>query len=156
MRLPWLMEEILDAWDVARKRPQFKAEYMVTHNIVGALEAAARAAAERLKLSPEKTDELVAHYTGLTREVKGDKPVPPFLFVISKDSRDHSPEVYKEVILPMFAAMNPAPRTHVTRFMAGVHTYTKPEEGLPFGIAPAAAQYYHDAITGGFFVAAKN
>ena len=60
-----------------------------------------------------------------------------------------------DVILPMFAAMNPAPRTHVTRFMAGVHTYTKPEEGLPFGIAPAAAQYYHDAITGGFFVANK-
>jgi hypothetical protein len=52
----------------------------------------------------------------------------------------------------MFNAMTPAPRTAVTRFMAGVHTYTKPEEGLPFGIAPAAAQYYHDAITGGFFV----
>ena len=26
MRLPWLMEEILEAWEVARKRPQFKAE----------------------------------------------------------------------------------------------------------------------------------
>ena len=51
MRLPWLMEEILDAWDVAKKRPQFKAEYMITHNIVGALEQAARAAAARLKLS---------------------------------------------------------------------------------------------------------
>ena len=155
MRLPWLMEEILDAWDVARKRPQFKAEYMVTHNIVGALEQAARAAATRLKLSPDETEKLVAHFTGLTSELKGDgvKRVPPFLFVISKDSRDHSPEAYKEVILPMFNAMNPTPRTHVTRFMAGVHTYTKPEEGLPFGIAPAAAQYYHDAITGGFFVA---
>jgi hypothetical protein len=32
----------LEAWDVA-KRPQFK-EYMITHNIVGALEQAARAA----------------------------------------------------------------------------------------------------------------
>jgi hypothetical protein len=31
------------------------------------------------------------------------------------------------------------------------HT-TKASKGLPFGIAPAAAQYYHDAITGGFFV----
>jgi hypothetical protein len=78
--------------------------------------------------------------------------VPPFLFVISKDSRDHSPEVYREVILPMFAAMNPAPRVHVTRFGAGVHTYTKPEQDLPVGIAPTAAQFYHDAITGGFFV----
>ncbi len=151
MRLPWLMEEILDAWEVARKRPQFKAEYMVTHNIVSALEQAARAAALRLKLSPDETEKLVARYTGLTREVKGGKPVPPFLFVISKDSRDHSPQVYEDVIIPMFNAMSPTPRTAVTRFMAGVHTYTKPEEGLPFGIAPAAAQYYHDAIVGGFF-----
>ena len=154
MRLPWLMEEILDAWDLAKKRPQFKAEYMVTHNIVGALEEAARAAAARIKMSPAETEKLVDHFKGLTRELKGDgaKRVPPFLFVISKDSRDHSPEVYEEVIIPMFEAMNPKPRTAVTRFMAGVHTYTKPEEGLPFGIAPAAAQYYHDAITGGFFV----
>ena len=154
MRLPWLMEEILEAWEVARKRPQFKAEYMVTHNIVGALEQAARAAAERLHMSPSGADDLVAHFCGFTRELQGEgvKRVPPFLFVISKDSRDHSPQVYDDVIIPMFNAMTPAPRTAVTRFMAGVHTYTKPEEGLPFGIAPAAAQYYHDAITGGFFV----
>ncbi len=146
MRLPWLMEEILDAWDVARKRPQFKAEYMITHNIVGALEQAARAAAARLKMKPEETQNLVAHYLGYTRPLSGPgvKPVPPFLFVISKDSRDHSPEVYREVIIPMF-------RVHVTRFGAGVHTYTKPEPGLPVGIAPAAAKFYHDAITGGFF-----
>ena len=43
MRLPWLMEEIFEAWDIARKRPQFKAEYMVTHNILGALREAAGA-----------------------------------------------------------------------------------------------------------------
>ena len=154
MRLPWLMEEVLDAWDVARKRPQFKAEYMITHNIVGALSEAARAAAARLKLSADESDKLVAHYLGYTRPLAGPgvKPVPPFLFVISKDSRDHSPEVYREVIIPMFQAIDPAPRVHVTRFGAGVHTYTKPEPGLPVGIAPAAAQFYHDAITGGFFV----
>jgi hypothetical protein len=148
------MEEVLDAWEVARKRPQFKAEYMITHNIVGALEQAARAAAARLKISADETDKLVAHYRGFTRPLAGPgaKPVPPFLFVISKDSRDHSPEVYREVIIPMFQAMAPAPRVHVTRFGAGVHTYTKPEPGLPVGIAPAAAQFYHDAITGGFFV----
>src|SRR5499426_2805962 len=155
MRLPWLMEEIFEAWEVAKKRPQFKAEYMITHNIVGALEAAARAAAARLKMSTGDTEVLVAHYRGYTRPLtrSGVKPVPPFLFVISKDSRDHSPEVYREVIIPMFAAIEPAPRVAVTRFMAGVHTYTKPEPGLPVGIAPAAAQFYHDAITGGFFVA---
>jgi hypothetical protein len=154
MRLPWLMEEILDAWEAARKRPQFKAEYMITHNIVGALEQAARAAAGRLGLGPAETESLVGHYLGYTRELSGpgSKPVPPFLFVISKDSRDHSPEVYREVIIPMFQAMKPAPRVAVTRFGAGVHTYTKPEPDLPVGIAPAAAQFYHDAITGGFFV----
>jgi hypothetical protein len=155
MRLPWLMEEIFEAWDAAKKRPQFKAEYMITHNIVGALELAARAAATRLRMSGTETEKLVAHYLGYTRPLEGTgvKPVPPFLFVISKDSRDHSPEVYREVIIPMFQAMKPAPRVAVTRFMAGVHTYTKPEPGLPVGIAPAAAQFYFEAITGGYFVA---
>jgi hypothetical protein len=154
MRLPSLMEEILDAWEVARRRPQFKAEYMITHNIVGALERAARAAAARLQLEVAETEELVTHYLGYTRELTGPgvKPVPPFLFVISKDSRDHSPEVYREVIMPMFAAMSPAPRVALTRFGAGVHTYTKPEPGLPIGIAPAAAQFYVQAIQEGFFV----
>jgi hypothetical protein len=154
MRLPSLMEEILDAWDIARKRPQFKAEYMITHNIVGALEQAARAAAARLRMDAAEAEKLVAHYLGYTRELKGPgvKPVPPFLFVISKDSRDHSPEVYREVIMPMFAAMKPVPRVALTRFGAGVHTYTKPEPGLPIGIAPAAAQLYVRAIQEGFFV----
>ena len=155
MRLPWLMEEILDAWDVAKKRPQFKAEYMITHNIVGALESAARACGEapwhvvrgRAEARRSITSAIRVNCGG-----PGVKPVPPYLFVIAKDSRDHSPEVYREVILPMFAQMNPAPRTHVTRFMAGVHTYTKPEQDLPMGIAPAAAHYFNDAITGGYFV----
>jgi hypothetical protein len=52
----------------------------------------------------------------------------------------------------MFEAMKPAPRVAVTRLMAGVHTYTKPEPSLPVGIAPAAAQFYMDAIRGGYFV----
>lgn len=155
MRLPWLMEEIFEAWETARKRPQFKAEYMVTHNIVGALEQAARVSARRLGYDRDRERELVDHYLGFTRELKGPgvKPVPPYLFGLAKDSRDHSPEVYKEVILPMFAAMDPAPRTAVTRFGAGVHTYTKPEKDLPFGIAPPAAKLYHDAIVGGFYLA---
>ena len=154
MRLPWLMEEILDAWDIARKRPQFKAEYMITHNIVGALESAARVVARRLNMSAADEQKLVDHYIGYTKELSGPgvKPVPPYLFVIAKDSRDHNPEVYRDVILPMFAQMNPAPRTHVTRFLAGVHTYTKPEQDLPMGIAPAAAHYFNEAIMGGYFV----
>jgi hypothetical protein len=154
MRLPWLMEEILDRWDIQKKRPNFKAEYVVTHNIVRSLEAAARAAARRLKLNRADTRALVDRFTGYTRPLVGEgvKPVPPFLFGISKDSRDHSPEVYGEVIIPQFKAMRPRPRTAVTRFGAGVHSYWTPEKDLPLGIAPAVAQFYHDAITGGFYV----
>lgn len=154
MRLPWLMEEILDAWEIARKRPQFKAEYMITHNILGALEEAARVSARRLGLDAAGTQSLVTRFRGYTRELSGPavKPVPPFLFVISKDSRDHNPEVYRDVIIPSFRQMSPAPRVAVTRMMAGVHAYTKPEDDLPMGIAPAAAHYYNDAIVGGYFV----
>ena len=74
-----------------------------------------------------------------------------FLFIITKDSRDHSPEVYQEVILPAFAAMRPAPRTHLTHLGAGVHAFWKAEEGLPQGVAPAAIKLWNDAITGGYF-----
>jgi hypothetical protein len=153
MRLPWLMEEILAEWEREKKRPQFKAEYMITHNIVDSLEEAAHVSAERLRLNGEEASALVARYLGYTRELSGPgvKPVPPFLFVISKDSRDHSPEVYREVIIPAFQRMSPQPRVAVTRFHAGGHFYTKPEPDLPVGIAPAAAQFYKDAIVGGFF-----
>jgi hypothetical protein len=154
MRLPWLMEEILDRWDSAKKRPNFKAEYVITHNIVGSLEAAARVSARRLKLNRTDTKALITRFAGYTRPLEGDgvKPVPPFLFAISKDSRDHSPEVYREVILPLFKAMKPRPKFALTRFGAGVHSYWTPEKDLPLGIAPAVAQFYHDAIKGGFYM----
>src|SRR5207249_8164215 len=64
MRLPWLMEDVLDWWDKTKARPQFKAEYVITHNIRGSLEAAARAVAVRLKLSADETQALVKHYLG--------------------------------------------------------------------------------------------
>ena len=154
MRLPWLMEEILDRWDSAKRRPNFKAEYVVTHNIVGSLEAAARVSARRLALNRTDTKALVDRFVGYTRPLVGEgvKPVPPFLFGISKDSRDHSPEVYREVIIPLFKAMKPRPKIAVTRFGAGVHSYWTAEKDLPFGIAPVVAQFNHDAITEGFYV----
>ena len=157
MRLPWLMEEILDRWENARKRPNFKAEYVVTHNIVKSLEAAARHSARRLGLNQRETRSLIHRFVGYTRPLEGPgvKSVPPFLFGISKDSRDHSPEVYREVILPMFRDMTPRPKIGLTRFGAGVHSYWTPEKDLPLGIAPAVAQFYHDAITGGFFTVAR-
>lgn len=154
MRLPWLMEEIFDYWEKVKARPQFKAEYIITHNIAASLEAAARAVAARLKKSPEETEALVKHYLGFPfpQTGPGAKPVPPVLFCITKDSRDHSPEVYKEVVLPMFATLDPAPKVRVTRWGAGVHTYHKSEPGLPLGVAPPVAEFYVRAIQEGYFV----
>jgi len=154
MRLPSLMEEVLDYWARTKSRPQFKAEYIITHNIRSSLEAAARAVATRLKMSPQETDALIAHYLGYPYPQTGPsaKPVPPVLFVIAKDSRDHSPEVYREVVLPMFAKLDPAPKVRLTRFGAGVHVYQKSEPELPLGIAPPVAEFYVDAIQQGYFV----
>jgi hypothetical protein len=153
MRLPWLMEEILDWWDKTKARPQFKAEYIITHNIRGSLEAAARAAAARLKMPGADTAAVIAHYLGFPYPLSGPgaKPVPPVLFCISKDSRDHSPEVYREVVVPMFARLDPAPKVRVTQWGAGVHTYHKSEPGLPLGIAPPVAEFYVRAIQEGYF-----
>src|SRR5260221_7989780 len=81
MRLPWLMEEVLDAWDKTKARPQFKAEYIITHNIRASLEAAARAVAARLNMSSADTEALVQHYLGYPypQTGPGAKPVPPVL-----------------------------------------------------------------------------
>ena len=155
IRLPSLMEAVLESWEKEKMRPQFKAEYIVTHNIVGSLTEAAQASAKRLDMSPKETESLVKRYLGYPRELSGPgtKPLPPFLFGISLNSRDHSPEVYKEVEIPIFKAMKPAPRVTVTQFDAGVHRYMTSEKDLPMGIGPAVIKFWHDAITGGFFVA---
>lgn len=154
MRLPWLMEEILDWWDKTKARPQFKAEYTITHNIVASLTGAAQAVAERLKLNRDAAEALLQHYLGFPFPQTGPdaKPVPPVLIAISKDSRDHSPDVYREVVLPMFTEIRPEPKVWLTQFGAGVHTYHKSEEGLPLGIAPPVAKFYNDAIVGGYFL----
>ena len=153
MRLPWLMEEIFENWDRGKIRPQFKAEYAVTANLLDALEAGARAAAQRLGFDGVQTRALVDRYRGYTRELSGPgvKPVPPILFGLAKDSRDNSPQAYSEVIEPMLRKLDPPPRVATMRFGAGVHVYSKPENDLPAGIAPAAAKLYNDAILGGFF-----
>ncbi|HXG53039.1 MAG TPA: hypothetical protein VNN77_16710 [candidate division Zixibacteria bacterium] len=154
MRLPAIMEDIFAAWENVRSRPQFKAEYIVTHAITASLETAARVSAARLKMNADETEALVRRFIGYTRELSGEgvKPLPPFLFEISKDSRDHSPEVYQEVILPGFRAMKPAPRIALTRFGAGVHSFWKAEKDLPLGIAPSVVRSWHHAVTGGYFL----
>jgi hypothetical protein len=47
--------------------------------------------------------------------------------------------------------MSPTPRTALTQFGAGVHEYTKPEPGLPFGVAPSVVKGWQAAIDNGFF-----
>jgi hypothetical protein len=154
MRLPWLMEEILAEWAQQTERPRFKCEYPITHNIRPSLIAAAEVSARRLGLDEDGTRALVEQFVGYTEPLTGPDvmPVPPFLFGISKDSRDHSPEVYAEVIMPLFAAMTPPPKIALTRFMAGVHMIWTPEQDLPMGITPAVVQQWHDAIVNGWFV----
>jgi hypothetical protein len=154
MRLPAIMEDILDAWETAKSRPQFKAEYLVTHAITDSLAEAARVSAARLKMNNDETDALVKRFVSYTRERSGSdlKPVPPFLFEISKDSRDHSPEVYEEVIMPGFRAMKPAPKIGITRFGAGVHSFWKAEKDLPVGIVPSVLKSWDQAVRGGYFL----
>jgi len=154
MRLPWLMEEVFEEWNQEKSRPRFKAEYMITHNIVPSLTEAAHVTAERLNMNPQQREDLVRRYVGYARELAGPgvKPVPPFLFGVSKHSRDHSLESYEAVVIPMFKAMNPAPRVTVTQFDAGVHGIWFPEDDLPMGIAPAVIQSWDQAVTGGYFV----
>jgi hypothetical protein len=152
MRLPAIMEDILEGWEKVKMRPQFKAEYIVTHAVTGSLAEGARVTAARLKMNKDETEALVKRFVGYTGELRGDvKPVPPFLFEISKDSRDHSREVYEEVIMPGFRRMNPAPRIALTRFGAGVHSFWKAEPDLPVGIAPAVLKTWDEAVRGGYF-----
>lgn len=154
MRLPALMEEVLESWEKVRARPQFKAEYIITHDVEPSLAAAADVTAKRLQLDEKKALALRQRFIGYTRELSGSgvKPVPPTLFSIAKFSRDHTPEIYHEVIMPEFRKMNPAPKIHLTRFDAGGHSFWKPESGLPIGVGPAVAQLWSDAIQQGFFM----
>jgi len=151
--LTMLMEEIYGDWEKGTTLPQFKAEYPIHLNGVESLAAAAQAVGTRLSLTAGERNDLVRQYKGYTRELAGEgvKPVPPVLLSISGTSRDHTLERYNRIILPMFAAMNPAPKTHLVQFGAGVHGYERPEPGLPKGIAPAVFQLFYDALMGGFY-----
>lgn len=85
----------------------------------------------------------------------GEKPVPPVLFTLTKNSHDHTPKVYEEIVLPAFRAMKPAPKTNLVKLGAGLHGYTTPEDELPMGVLPAVAQMWDDAIKAGYFGQAR-
>jgi predicted alpha/beta hydrolase family esterase len=156
MRLPMVMEDILANWEHSQKRPQFKAEYVITHGIEASMTAAATATAKRLQYDADETAALVDHYLGLTRELSGPgvKPVPPVMFQISAFSRDHSRAVYEQVTIPMYQKMDPAPKYSLTQFMAGKHGYMAKDEeaGLPMGLGPAVFLQWDNAIKGGWFI----
>lgn len=153
MHLPKLMEQVLESNARSTTRARFKAEYPVHLNGSESLIAAARATAQRLSLSEQETEELVRQYRSYPRELsgKGVKPVPPILFSIAKKSKDHTLEGYTRIVLPMFAAMDPAPKVHLVPFEAGYHSYSRSEPDLPMGLAPAMVKIWHDAIMGGYF-----
>ena len=152
-RLPMLMERVFARWERDTYKPLFKAEYPIHLNGVEALAAAAQATARRLDLSAGETEELVRQYKGYTRELSGEgvSPFPPAILGTALSSRDHSPKIYQEVVLPMFAAMDPAPKVHLVRFGAGVHTFFASERDLPLGVAPAVAQLWYEAIMEGYY-----
>lgn len=156
MRLPWLMEEVLEAWSKNMGRPRFKCEYLITHNVQAALKDAALATAKRMKMNKDETEALVRRYCNYPRplEGKGVKPVPPFLFGIALHSRDHTLENYLEVNLPCFAKFSPPAKATLTQFQAGVHQLWLPEPDLPMGILPSVIKSWADAIANGFFMAA--
>lgn len=150
MRLPWLMEQVFEKWQAACQRPQFKAEFMVTHNVEPSLRAAARATARRLGLSRGDTRALVARYLGYGRYMEGP-PVPPALFVNSRYSRDNTEEAFRKVIMPMLGALTPPVKTRLVMLDAAGHLYYEPDDGLPLGIAPVAAKLFDQAVRGGYF-----
>jgi hypothetical protein len=154
-KLPWLMEDVFEAWERARRQPQFKAEYLITYGNVEQLGAAARATASRLGLDADETAALVRRFESYPSPLSGPdaRPLPPLLYGIARGSRDHTVERYREIVLPTYAALDPAPRASLTVFQAGVHGYEKPEEDLPLGVLPAVAELWDTAISHGYYVA---
>lgn len=152
-RLAMIMEEVQEDWSKKTTQPNFKAENILHFDSPAALTAAANAAASRMQLPPVEREALVQRYLGYLRGASGDvKPVPPIILIITNNSRDHDPEFYRQVYLPGYAAMQPAPKVRLYQFDAGIHNYSAPEDGLPNGVAPAGAALWFDAITKGYFL----
>jgi hypothetical protein len=153
-RLPWLMEDILDEWESRKHLPNMKAQYLIHYGDPDALEVAARAVARRLGCGPADTRALVDRFRGYIGELSGPgtRPLPPLLYAITHNSRDHTREMYEQILMPMLAAIDPPPKVHLTRFQAGVHSYMLAEPDLPQGVGPAMGKLWFDAITRGFYV----
>jgi len=151
--LPMLIELTFERWQLAKKRPNFKAEDFIHKNSTRALESAARVVAERLKLSNRDSDALVQRYLGYTRELSGPgtKPVPNFLSI--HGINDDTVTLGRcQRSLPLFAKMNPAPTVRSISLGAGIHSWGWSDDQLPQGIVPSVAKLWYEAIANGFFV----
>ena len=151
--LPMLIELTFERWETAKKRPNFKAEDFIHKNSTAALEAAARAAAARLKLSSGGTTALVRRYLGYTRELAdpGVKPVPNFISIHGINDDTVTLERC-ERSKPLFSKLNPPPKVRSVSLGAGIHSWSWTDEKLPQGIVPPVAKLWRDAIMNGFFI----
>eukprot|EP01037_Dinobryon_pediforme_P001465 gene1465-1486_t len=153
--LPEFIEKIYAEWHDSTYLPQIKAEYVIHLDAQDALTESAEVTARRLGMTNQETADLVARYRSYPRPLTGDgvKPLPPLLYVITANSRDHSREAYFDIILPALAKIDPAPKARVVQFDAGVHSYQKAEEGLPRGLVPVALDLWVEAIHAGYYKA---
>lgn len=154
MSLPAVMEDVFARWDAGRALPNFKAEYILHVNCERELTAGAQATAKRLGLDADGTKALVDRYLGYAKPLTGPgvKPVPPLLYIICGESRDHTEQAYKEIILPELAKIDPAPKTSLFQFEIGAHSYMRPVDGLPFGLSPPAILIWEAAIMSGYYL----
>ncbi len=105
------------------------------------MRAGARAAAEHLGMSETDTKALEERFAGYPHPVTGpNASMPPILITITKNSRDHNIEVYREVVIPSFEELAPSTKVRLIQLDAGVHSYWRPEADLPKGVAPVAAE----------------
>ncbi len=150
--LPMLIELTFERWQLAKRRPNFKAEDFIHKNSTRALESAARVVAERLNLSNRDSDALVQRYLGYTRELSGPgtNPVPNFLSI--HGINDDTVTLGRcQRSLPPFAKMNRAPKVRSISLGAGIHSWSWSDDQLPQGIVPSVAKLWYEAIINGFF-----
>jgi hypothetical protein len=154
LNLPILMEKVLAGSEKGQPSPSIKAQGPVHYGSTHQLAQMARATATRLKLNPDERKKLIDRYVFYSRDMWGDgvKPVPPIIFGVVLTSGDHTPQRYREMTLPMYAAMDPPPKVRLVEFKAGTHGYARPEPDLPVGTFPAVAKLWYDAIKNGYYL----
>jgi hypothetical protein len=153
-RLPWLMEEVFERHAAMLHTPLMKVQHLVQFAAVDQLRAAAQATGKRLGMNDEETAALADRFAGYPFPMQGDdvKPVPPLLYTIMANSRDHTYERYSGQLLPELAKLSPAPKARIVRFAQGIHQYQRSQPGLPWGNAPAVAELWNEAIMKGYYL----